>query len=299
MLNSSKEYLQALRDGKFVLFLQWPKFVIQKYYKDKRDTDPYADADDTLSLLIYEWLNNGFCMDDVKQFAILYAVYELESTPIAGNLLYSLASVYGALTPCMVYSSQNLQKEYLRSEVLNASQISTLMKKNLSLMDNDAYQKFSAEEVEKFRKLTEEVKASDLKKAHLEISAIARVRSVIDRYLTALQSSSDSLDKLKSTRYSLVVRLAIYFQEQTEITSEVTAQIEEYVKQIRLSQPSDDEEQFLEQLAPLSFTESAARFFTLFSINFFKLVKPQLLSIDASTDKDKPTNGTDARPKAD
>jgi hypothetical protein len=294
MLSSSKEYIQALRDGKFVLFLQWPKFVIEKYSKEKKD----ADADDALGLLIFEWLNNGFCIEDIKQFAVLFAVYELESSPIVGDLLYSVASVYGALVPCMIYSAHNLQKEYLASEALTALQVSELMKKNLALIDNETYEKFSEEEVAKLRKVVKEVKQSDLKKAYQEINTITRVRGVINQYLTALQSTNDPTDKLKSTRYSLVVRLAIYFQEQSEITPEVTSQIEEYVKQIRLSQPNDFEEEFLDQLAPLSFIESTTRFFTLFSIGFFKLVKPQLLSISASPEQDKVNTNSDAPPRS-
>ena len=61
MLSSSKEYLQALRDGKYLLFLEWPQFIVGLY------KDSQQDADDTINLLAFEWLNNGYCENDAKK----------------------------------------------------------------------------------------------------------------------------------------------------------------------------------------------------------------------------------------
>lgn len=115
MLSSSKEYLQALREGKYLLFLDWPQFIAEKY-KEHSDNQ---DADDTIHLLVFEWLNNGFNETDAKNIALLYAVHDLSVKPIEGVHSYAFTAILIALSQCMVYQSLNIQDEFISLVEMN------------------------------------------------------------------------------------------------------------------------------------------------------------------------------------
>ncbi|MGL5743177.1 MAG: hypothetical protein ACRCXC_11915 [Legionella sp.] len=106
-LTSSSEYLQALREGKYLLFLEWIDFIAQKY-----NCTNYLIADDAENFLIYEWLSSGYKEVDAQNIVTLYAVYDLESKPLRGKLDYALKSIVIALFICMVF-----QKHHLSSQV--------------------------------------------------------------------------------------------------------------------------------------------------------------------------------------
>lgn len=292
MLKSTKEYFQALRDGKYFLFLEWTSFVLDKYSKGKLN----RDADDTINLLIYECLNSGFCLDDIKQYAVLYAVYELEHTPIVSELLYSMTSIYGAITHSMVYVEHHLQQHFLSSIELSAVEINRLMKKNQDLILEDTYQQYYAQEITRFHKLVEEVKPYDWKRAEQDIRAITDVRDIINQYLHAHRTIDLPNDQLKATRYSLLARLAMYFQNQCELNEEVRAQISGYVQSIRELQPADFEEAFLDKLSPPSFLETTTRVITSLGLRFFEMVKPQLLQVFIEKEsKEENTRSSDSK----
>lgn len=132
MLSSSSEYIQALREGNYLRFLEWPQFIVHHYA-----TANYTqDADDTLNLLIFEWLNNGFCEDDMKHLVILYAVHDMESRPLRENLSYAVIAISIAAFQCMVYQKNNLQAHYLCKDKMNIKEITTFMKSKTVHMDN-------------------------------------------------------------------------------------------------------------------------------------------------------------------
>lgn len=93
MLSSTNEYLQALRQGNYLLFLEWPQFVAEH----QKTLGGGKDADDLLDLLINECQTHGFSEDDVKKIALLNAVYALDPTPVRGCLAYALTVITGAV----------------------------------------------------------------------------------------------------------------------------------------------------------------------------------------------------------
>ncbi|KGP63009.1 hypothetical protein EP47_12845 [Legionella norrlandica] len=283
MLSSTKEYLQALREGKYLLFLHWPQFIAEFYGKSNKN----QEADEMVNLIIYEWLNNDFCEEDIKKFVILYAVHEMETRPIRELLSCALITISIALFPCMVYLTNNLQKHYITSKKLSSKGVLELIDKNNAYMDKQSFYNNLGVEQDKFFTWVREANVAEVQKAFEQIYSITYLRHLIDDYCTLLESTSISQDKLKSSRLSLVNRLSKYIKDQTELTQEVTDEIAIYVKRIWEMKPADFEEEFLEKISPLSLMDSAVRLLTGFSARFFNILKPPVLPVIATSDAEQ------------
>lgn len=269
MLSSSNEYLQALRAGKYLRFLEWPHFIETYYYKDKCT----PGADDLLTLLVFDWLNNGYCEEDAKKVALLYAVYEMESKPLRGSLAYSLTSISGALFHCMVYQSFNLQKQFINQAKMSRADIIKFMKQvTASLSEVTFGERFELQQTQ-FLEWSGTVNEGGVKAACNQISSITAMRYILEDYLSALEYSKLSGDELKISRLSMVQRLAGYLNDQSELTPEVSDEIVVYVNKIREMQPAEFEEDFLKSLSPLTFLDNTWRIMTGFGISFFSILQ--------------------------
>ncbi|HIG0327989.1 TPA: Lpg0393 family guanine-nucleotide exchange effector [Legionella pneumophila] len=283
MLSSTKEYLQALRDGKYLLFLQWPKFIAEYYGKN----DKNQEADEMVNLIIFEWLNNGFCEEDIKKFAILYAVHEMESRPLREGLSYALITISIALFPCMVYLTNNLQKHYINSKKLSSKEVLQLMTMNNTYLEKRQFVELLGQEQDKFFTWVKESDPSAIYKAFDQIYSVTYLKYLIEDYLNLLESAHLPNDQLKSSRISLIVRLAKYLNEQTELTQDVLDEIAVYVKKLWEMQPAEFEEEFLKKISPLSFIDNTVRILTGLSARFFSILQPPAPPVNINSDVDK------------
>ncbi|AMP88546.1 Lpg0393 family guanine-nucleotide exchange effector [Legionella pneumophila] len=283
MLSSTKEYLQALRDGKYLLFLQWPKFIAEYYGKN----DKNQEADEMVNLIIFEWLNNGFCEEDIKKFAILYAVHEMESRPLREGLSYALTTISIALFPCMVYLTNNLQKHYINSKKLSSKEVLQLMAMNNTYLEKRQFVELLGQEQDKFFTWVKESDLSAVYKAFDQIYSVTYLKYLIEDYLNLLESAHLPNDQLKSSRISLIIRLAKYLNEQTELTQDVLDEIAVYVKKLWEMQPAEFEEEFLKKISPLSFIDNTVRILTGLSARFFSILQPPAPSLNINSDMDK------------
>ncbi|MCL9683266.1 helical bundle domain-containing protein [Legionella maioricensis] len=277
MLSSSKEYLQALREGKYLLFLEWPQFIVELY----KDGDHPQDADDTVNLLVFEWLNNGYCEDDAKKIALLYAVSDLPAKPLKNNLSYAITTISIAVFQCMTYQSNNLQDYFLSNEKKSRAQIKKLMndpiefwdESTLVNLDASAFQNLLAKQQLSFFTWVDNMSGKEVDNAWGQIRPLAELRYLAEEYSTQLEISKLADDPLKASRLSVVKRLALYLNGQSELTSSVTAEIELYVNKIREMQPADFEKEYLLTMSPLSF-DKTWRMITSLGLSFFKLMQP-------------------------
>ncbi|HAT1923233.1 TPA: hypothetical protein JAZ42_03680 [Legionella pneumophila] len=283
MLSSTKEYLQALRDGKYLLFLQWPKFIAEYYGKN----DKNQEADEMVNLIIFEWLNNGFCEEDIKKFAILYAVHEMESRPLREGLSYALTTISIALFPCMVYLTNNLQKHYINSKKLSSKEVLQLMTMNNTYLEKRQFVELLGQEQDKFFTWVKESDPSAIYKAFDQIYSVTYLKYLIEDYLNLLESAHLPNDQLKSSRISLIIRLAKYFNEQTELTQDVLDEIAVYVKKLWEMQPAEFEEEFLKKISPLSFIDNTVRILTGLSARFFSILQAPAPPVNINSDVDK------------
>lgn len=269
MLTSSIEYLKALREGKYLQFLEWPQFLAQHY--SNKDED--IDADETLNLIIFEWLNNGFCEEDAKRMALLTVVHDLESRPIRANLSYVFVSLSIAVFHCMIYQSKNVQQYYLVNEKLTRNEVSQLMKKQSIHLSESAFLEQEQIEKDKFNSWIETIDGSLVTEAFNHIDSITKFRYLTDDYITALETPIPN-DVLRTSRISVLKSLAKYLNEQTEYTQAVKEEMELYVKQLWAMQPAEFEEHYLKEISPLSFADNALKFVIDYGLKFFSIIQP-------------------------
>ncbi|HIC7357767.1 TPA: Lpg0393 family guanine-nucleotide exchange effector [Legionella pneumophila] len=283
MLSSTKEYLQALRDGKYLLFLQWPRFIAEYYGKN----DKNQEADEMVNLIIFEWLNNGFCEEDIKKFAILYAVHEMESRPLREGLSYALTTISIALFPCMVYSTNNLQKHYISSKKISGKEVIQLMAMNNAYLEKRQFVELLGQEQDKFFTWVKEADSSAVYKAFDQIYSVTYLKYLIEDYLSILESARLPNDQLKSSRISLIIRLAKYLNEQTELTQDVLDEIAVYVKKLWEMQPAEFEEEFLKKISPLPFIDNTVRILTGLGARFFSILQPPSPPLNINSEVNK------------
>ncbi len=281
MLASSYEYLQALRAGKYLRFLEWPQFIQSHYYKD----DKTADADELLTLLVFDWLNNGYCEEDAKATAILCAVYGMDSRPIRGNLDYSLTSLSGALFHSMVHQALGFQKKIINPEKKTRSEILAFMKDIMTSIDQSSFNSCLKDQQTQLFEWSDKVKQETLKEVCGQISAITAMRYLLEDFLAELERIKIDNDPLKLTRLSMANSLNSYLNEKTELTPDVSAEVVNYVNKIRQMQPSPIEEEYLNALAPLNLSENTWRIVTRIGISFFTLLQKPSAQVGVETDK--------------
>lgn len=248
MLSSSQEYIQALRDGQYRLFLNWVKFLSDKYMEGKDN----LNSDEALNLIIFEWLNNGFCEEDAKRIAFLCAIHFAQ--PFPGILSYTLTAICGAVVHLMVYLQH--KDRYLTTKELSKSEIDALLNLELQL-DKLAYEQKIDAAQKQFETWVEEADKDSAEQfgiqIHSQLEPLTEIINLVEDYARLLEKADLAADPLKPTRLSIIYRLKTYLSEQIELSPEIIEKINEYGSEIRAKNPDDLEEPFLKVLAPLSF----------------------------------------------
>lgn len=267
MLLSSIEYIQALRKGDYLRFLEWPQFLAKHYEEDGEA----IDADSTLDFIIFEWVGIGITEEDTQHMAILSAVYELNSDIILPELRYSYTSLYIALIHCLALQKKALQYKYLSDIKLTRKEVVELMKNNAALSDPLDFAEAVSSEL---LILTQKIAALDksvVAKAMKSIQSITFFRQLIDDYLMDMEHTENSKDELRQTRISLLESLKLVLKEETKLNEKVKKNIKEYVKKLWECQPEDFEKSYLERLCPPTFLDKIYDF----GISFFSSINQE------------------------
>lgn len=273
MLSSSSEYIKALREGKYLLFLEWPQFIAE-YYKEG---EVGQDADDTVNLLVFDWLNNGYCDEDAKKVALLFAVHDLKVQPLRGSLAYALTAISIAAFQCMVYHNMHVQAQFLSKEKMTLDKIIKLMKGPIDGLDKSNFESLLLKQRASFFTWVEKMDSTQVEKARIQITSITDFRYLVEEYISAfldVEISNGLHDELKVSRFSVVKRLARYLNEQTELTVVVKEEIATYVNKIREMKPADFENKYLLRLSPILLEDNPWKTITVFGISFFNLLQP-------------------------
>lgn len=289
MLSSSQEYLQALREGNYLRFLEWPQFIAHHYAMKNKD----LDADTISNLLIFDWLNNGFGESDVRHVVILIALQQSELRPFRGSLDYNLACIAGVAQQCLVYHNNKLAVHARSDILLNLVQINRLMAEQSEFCDPETFHDYLFIEMNRFDEWVNEISVDLAMAVYQQISPALKPRDIVDEYLDYIgderkrrigEHSHD--DPLMDTRIIVINRLKLFINEQNEITVEVGQEINAYIKKIRLMQPAAFEEDFLKKLSlcafvdtnspPLStsFTQEPFEHLKRYAIRFFTVLQP-------------------------
>lgn len=268
MFSSSFDYLEALHAEKFLLFLEWPTFILEKY----SSAGEHQSADFLMDCLIFEWLKQGSCERDAEKISLLYKIYEMKPSPLEGQLAFSFISINSALFACMVLQRNNLYGFTLPSEEMTGRQIvrfmSDITAKNIHDMNRE-----SALISEQFIKHSQELDPIIVTAIYKKLCALKLPISISEQYIDALR-----LDHLKdnnelfAVRLALVQSLLVYLKEQTVLTDEVRVEIIKYVEAISKQQPKLWENEYLRKLSSPSFMTRTLSFFNGVTARFFTFV---------------------------
>lgn len=266
MLVSSAEYLQALRKGDYLRFLEWPDFVVAHYKKG----NAVLGGDELADLLVFEWLNNNYCAEDAKQFALLYAASEDEAEPLRGKLSCALTTLFSVCIACMAYEDSHATAHFLSKEARDLAQISRMMRNNGGLT-NEQFTKHSAASQEIFMSWVAQLDKNKVSIVAAEISEVTRLRYLIDDYRLELLTLVSSNDQLKSSRSSVAANFSDYMSEQMKMTPEVNEGVAGYVTKLWELAPSTKEQDLLKKMAETTIWDKACRYLATFSSLFSTL----------------------------
>ncbi|QLZ70224.1 hypothetical protein FOLKNPGA_03029 [Legionella sp. PC1000] len=264
MLSSSSEYIQALREGKYLQFLGWTDFITRTYALE--------DADDTVNFLIFEWLNNGCLEEDAKKLAVLQAVCDLESRPLQGKLEYSLKIITMALLICMVFQKSGVDVTLPSEEKVKRDTVNPLIERSLRKVNQFIYQERLEGTQTRFYQWVEHVDAKEKTDVFQKVDAITKPRYLLEDYILHLERIKLKDDQLYATRLSMARRFLGYLYEQTELTAEVTEVIATYVNSLRELHPGKGEVERLDEISPPSILVHTWRWVTGIGMSFFSIV---------------------------
>jgi hypothetical protein len=276
MLSSSSEYLMALRERDFLLFLEWPNFVAKKY--GKPDTPLSGDA--LMDCLIFEWLSYGFRDEDIEHMGILYAISELTTLLHSGILMYQLLTTTSALFSCIVFHTLNLDDsnfpvgmnereifKFMDEKTRMGGVSSTLFSESISLARHD------------FLKRTALINESQVLISCKKMYDINFVLHEVHEYKDKLYREEDKEkgNSLCYTRLGVVEALLSYLKEQTELGDKALSEINNYVTLLRKAQPKKWEEKYLDKIAPPSLLMQVSKTLLTYCAFFFSKIIPASL----------------------
>ncbi|KTD53414.1 hypothetical protein Lsan_3824 [Legionella santicrucis] len=267
MLSSSSEYLKALREGKYLLFLEWVDFITKKYTHD----ECILDADDTTNALIFEWLSNGYSEEDARKLALLQAVYDLELKPLQGKLDYAFKTIMVAVFLCMVFHKHKLSLQP-HSPKVTCGEINQQIEQIGKQLAPSLYRSSLVGVQIEFFQWVENSDKHEVNSVFHKIHAITRLRYLLEDYILHLERFKREKDELYTARLSLAKRFLTYIYEQLEFTPSVADETTKYVNALRELHPGKWEEERLDVLSPPSTLDNTWRWVTGIGIGFFNLV---------------------------
>lgn len=268
MLSSTHEYFKALHEGQYLQFLEWPGFVVSSYAANGMN----QDADNMADLLFLEWLNAGFEEEDAKKIAILYAVYEKESSPVTGKLAYALMSIVAALLQCLTYKAKKMDLDFIITKKMNTIQILSWIKKQSELLNMTEFSDCLQKQQGLFFSWVRDCDGVKISEAQKHMAPLVGMRLLLESYMMQFGLAKPNHSELDLTRMSLVSGLFSFLEKQVMLNETTQQEIAGYVEKIRGMQPEKWEEEYLNQLAPLSFIDSGWKFMVRFGMTLFQYI---------------------------
>lgn len=273
MLSSSSEYLMALRERDFLLFLEWPNFVAHKYGRP----DAPLSGDGLMDCLVFEWLSYGFRDEDIEHMAILYAISELTTLLHSGVLMFQLMTTATALFSCMAFHTLNLDGTNFPIG-LNEREINKFMDEKTRIGDRgpELFNESTSLVRHDFLKRTSLINESEVLISCKKIYDINFVLHAVSEYKDKLycEEDKDKGNGLCYTRLGVVEAFLSYLKGQTELGDKALSEINNYVTLLRKAQPKKWEEKYLDKIAPPTFLMQVSKTFFTYCAFFFTKIIP-------------------------
>jgi len=270
MLNSSVDYIRALRERNYLLFLEWPTFIIKQYCSE--DEAQHLGAEALQDLILFEWIRSDCCEQDVRLLVQLYALRRLEQNPLSAQLDYSLTAISVAVIEWMVYqgSGTPMLENDTTGGCNTKKEIVALVKAftNRMILNEQVSQRQQA----LFFQWVDEVTLEQIQQIKRSVEPIVTLRTTVFNYLNALKGHETLSDELKASRTGVVTRLFGYVQDQMALTTQVREELHQYVLKIRGLNPQPFEEPYLSSIAPRRVIDNALHRVAALGLRFFATV---------------------------
>lgn len=269
---STDEFLSKLRQGDYSLILEWVIFL-EEHYSISVDN---STADNIISLMTYELINNGFSYDDVKHIQLLNAVLNSSGFAVPGRLECAIMHLISAVLQYQVYYKYALLSFYQSPNTLDFFAIQKWMATDNFLLseraNSDALQVTSDA-----LQATIPVLQIEAEKIKDKILTVVYYQNCCNEYLNTLRKI-DSADNTLAMRTELVHDLYHYLLSQLVINSRLTEKIKSFLDKIRMLAPFEWEEDYLAIFAEQSMVhwihQEATRRFHFFSKQVFEYLTP-------------------------
>ncbi|EHL29478.1 helical bundle domain-containing protein [Legionella drancourtii] len=273
MLSSSSAYRIALHDGDYLRFLEWPAFIEKKY----REGNNPLGSDALMDCLIFEWLNCGYSQKDIEQITLLYAIYELNPSPLqVGKYAFPLMTIMSALFSCMTFHGYCAQGDFMPVMQMTEKQISRFMEEKTAEMGRGHFDEVLSSMRDKFMQQITSVDEISVNMACKKINEIVEPLTVLEEYLRLLNlvHAQECSNPLYNTRLGIVQSFFSYLREQTELSEDRIHKMIIYVNAIRCHQPEAWEEEHLHKIFPPTLVEKTWGLFTYLSRGLLTIVLP-------------------------
>ncbi|MDI9818758.1 MULTISPECIES: helical bundle domain-containing protein [unclassified Legionella] len=254
---STKEYLDALRQGDYLQVLDWLEFIVNHYSVSE------GDADSILQLAIFELIHHDFGPGDFHHIKILYALLEEQEPPFVERVAYNATVLCNAAMQYMVYDKHDLLAFYRSSRQMEFSEIREWMQRDNQLLDMNQN---SEELMKQYDCLSQSVSVvqKEAREVRDKIVYILNCRQLLQSYLEKLEIAKGE-EKLAAIRYGLINSLHSFFMEKTVTTAEVMETAAEFISTLKEMDPFPWEKDYLDKLFPSRFIDNSSipRFFKM------------------------------------
>lgn len=264
MISGSSRYIQALRKGDYLTFLDWPAFITQHYQGSNQETDFLIDA------LVFVWLHHQFSPADAERVAVFLALHEEHDTLLPAKLAYSLTILSSAAVQCMAILASGAVSALESVEGREGERLIAFIKKNSRSWRVD--EGIIAAETKRFTSL---IKSAHGKVGPLfqEISPLLSRRKMAQEYVSVLEAAINSSElsgnPLVFARLVCAKELLAYLDTVSTINSEAEQRISAIIRNIRLYKPEDFEELYVSYFVPLGVLDQAKSALWSFADSFF------------------------------
>ncbi|QDP71185.1 hypothetical protein FOG18_00595 [Legionella israelensis] len=217
---SNGGFIQALRQGNYLLFLQWPDFISKRY--------KVYDADSLVDLLIFHWIQEEFGDEDIKAAAIMNAIIYDENCLLENEQINAGVNLIVAACQCQVFKKNDLIKHYSVDREMDKEDILEFMKTNTHRLSDK----------ENCKQLLLQNQHLNLlaKKYHKEIALFREQRQalyLIDGYMNAVEEDDSITVKNKAMRKGLINSLRKALDMHGPKLEEMQETIQHYFNQLR------------------------------------------------------------------
>ncbi len=249
MPNSPSDvYIQALRQGDYLRFLQWAPVLIENY-----DATSIA-AEHLISIATYKWLQAGFTEEDIEHMAIVQAIMNDEHCPVAGYLAYTATFLIAASLQNMVYQANDISDFYLSDSVLGRDEIIRFMERDNGILTAQENSEQLSQQA-KVLSCKADAYQKEIKTALYHLECLQKPKHVINAYIEALDVRlKKAPDKMMSMRAGVAKALQKQIAEAQD-SETINALIPAYLEKLKaLGMPLDEMESF-NQIVPVPLSE--------------------------------------------